>query len=168
MARSDLTNAEAAEPLGFRGLVVEVLTHYSKRARHYLEQYEAIQTALNNQPPDTTPTHSAVAPPVPRQRYRLADRLGGDTLDKLVARYEAGEPTTALAAEYGIAKSSLLRLLESRGVAMRQQRLTPKQKQRILRLRKQGMAIRIIAAKVGCSYGTAQAFLKMQSDLTGL
>lgn len=36
----------------------EVLTHYSKRARHYLEQYEVIQTALNNQAADTTSTHS--------------------------------------------------------------------------------------------------------------
>jgi len=104
--------------------------------------------------------------PKPKPRYRLADRLGSEVLDCIVARYEAGEPTTALAAKYGIAKSSLLRLLEARGITMRNQRLTPDQEQQILKLRQQRMAIRTIAAKVGCSYGTAQAFLKAQSDLT--
>ncbi|WP_138442989.1 helix-turn-helix domain-containing protein [Sinomonas susongensis] len=102
----------------------------------------------------------------PKPRYRLNDRLGLEVLDQIVARYEAGEPTTALAAEFGVAKSSLLRLLEVRGIAMRNQRLTSDQKQQILQLRKQGTAIRAIAARVGCSYGTTQAFLKVQSDPT--
>ena len=145
--------------------MVEVLTHYSKQARHYLKQYEALQTALNNQPADTTRTGPTVARPATRQRYRLSDRLGEAMLDKLVARYEAGEPTAALAAEFGIAKSSLLRLLKERSIPMRQQSLTAKQKTRMRQLRGQGRAIRAIAAEVGCSYGTAQAYFKMQSDL---
>ncbi len=57
----------------------------------------ALQAALNNQPANTMSTPSAVAPPLTRQRYRLVDRLGEDTLDKLVALYEAGKPTTKLA-----------------------------------------------------------------------
>lgn len=102
----------------------------------------------------------------PKPRYRITDRLSSDTLDHIVARYEAGEPTTALAIEYGIAKSSLLRILNARGISMRYQSLTDDQAQRMMWLRRQGMSIRDIAAKVGCSYGTTQAFFKTQSDLT--
>ncbi|QDG63992.1 hypothetical protein [Pseudarthrobacter sp. NIBRBAC000502771] len=101
-----------------------------------------------------------------RQRYRLVDRLGPDALDQIVARYEAGEPTTTLSTEFGIAKSSLLRLLKERGVSMRQQSLTEDQALRMKQLRRQGNAIRAIAVEVGCSYGTAQAFFKMESNLT--
>ncbi|WP_235781156.1 hypothetical protein [Sinomonas notoginsengisoli] len=124
-----------------------------------MSQFEAIAAAIESQTADTSHTQSAVALPAPRQRYRLVDRLGADVLDNLIARYEAGEPTTALSAECGIAKSSLLRLLKERGIAMRQQSLTAEQKTRMLQLRGQGRAIRAIAAEVGCSYGTAQAFL---------
>ena len=143
--------------------MVDVLAHYSKRARHYLQRFDAVQAALETQTADTiNPVLAATR--LSRQRYRLVDRLGPDTLDQIVARYEAGEPTTALSAEFGIAKSSLLRLLRERGVALRQQSLTVEQKTRIRTLRGQGLAIRTIATKVGCSYGTAQAFLGAQQD----
>lgn len=57
----------------------------------------------------------------------------------------------AFAAKIGIAKSSLLLLLESRGVPMRHQSHRPKQRRRILQFRKQGMTIRTAAGKVRCS-----------------
>ena len=94
-----------------------------------------------------------------RQRYRLADRLGKVELDQLVARYEAGESTTALSTEAGIAKSSLLRLLENRGVVRRKQGLTPEIERQILKLRAEGVVIRTIAKQVGVSYDTARLFL---------
>ncbi|MGO4452525.1 helix-turn-helix domain-containing protein [Arthrobacter sp. RAF14] len=94
-----------------------------------------------------------------RQRYRLVDRLGQAKLDEIVARYEAGESTTSLADESGVAKSSLLRLLEERGVARRKQGLTPEIERQILALRKEGVVIRAIAKQVGVSYDTARLFL---------
>ena len=99
-----------------------------------------------------------------RQRYRLVDRLGKVELDELVARYEAGESTTALSAEACIATSSLLRLLEGRGVARRKQGLTPAIECQILKLRGEGMVIRAIAKQVGVSYDTARLFLLKQGD----
>ncbi|QSZ50098.1 hypothetical protein [Arthrobacter sp. D5-1] len=42
------------------------------------------------------------------QRYRIADRFSSDELAQFVARYQAGEMSTALARECGIAKSTWL------------------------------------------------------------
>lgn len=156
MADSNPTNAKTAGTLGFRGLVVEVLTQYSRHALHKMHQLEAVAAATKqlDKNEQWRPRQD------PKPRYRLADRLGPEILDRIVERYKAGEPTTALAAEYGIAKSSLLRLLKGRDIAMRHQRLTSGQEQQIRKLRRQGMAIRTIAAEIGRSYGTVQAFLR--------
>ncbi|NWL12132.1 hypothetical protein DM793_12650 [Paenarthrobacter nitroguajacolicus] len=93
------------------------------------------------------------------QRYRLTDRFTADELAQLVARYRAGEMSTALAREHGIAKSTFLRLLSEHGVRARPRGLTPAKENEILRLRRQGMVIREIAKRVGCSYDTARLFL---------
>lgn len=93
------------------------------------------------------------------QRYRIADRFCSDELTQLVARYQAGEMSTDLAHECGIAKSTFLRLLAQHGIDARPRGLTPAKEKEILRLRKQGMIIRSIAKRVGCSYDTARKFL---------
>lgn len=94
------------------------------------------------------------------QRYRIADRFSPDELAQLVARYEAGEMSTALARECGIAKSTFLRLLAEHGIDARPRGLTPAKEKEILRLREQGMIIRKIAKEVGCSYDTARKFIR--------
>lgn len=71
--------------------------------------------------------------------------------------------STALAREQGIAKSTFLRLLAGHGVGARPRGLTPVKEQEILRLRKQGMIIREIAKRVGCSYDAARLFLLNQN-----
>ena len=138
--------------------MVEVLGCYSNRARWTIEKFDVIRDALDRidaaelrRPPTKKPR--------PTQRYRLTDRFTPDELDQLVARYKAGETSTALARESGIAKSTFLRLLSERGVGTRPRGLTPGKEEEILRLRKQGMIIREIAKKVGCSYDTARLFL---------
>lgn len=67
--------------------------------------------------------------------------------------------STTLAREQGIAKSTFLRLLAEYGVGTRPRGPTPVKEKEILRLRKQGMVIREIAKRVGCSYDTARLFL---------
>ncbi|MNR22446.1 hypothetical protein D3C85_1393960 [compost metagenome] len=71
--------------------------------------------------------------PRPAQRYRLTDRFTAEELDQLVTRYKAGETSTALAREGGIAKSTFLRLLAERGVGTRPRGLTPSKEGEILR-----------------------------------
>lgn len=98
----------------------------------------------------------------PAHRYRLTDRFTSDELNQLVARYQAGEMSAALAQESGIAKTTFLRLLAERGVRARSRKLTAAQGEKILQLRRQGMIIRDIARQVGCSYDTTRIFLLNQ------
>ncbi|WP_284979512.1 LuxR C-terminal-related transcriptional regulator [Arthrobacter sp. fls2-241-R2A-200] len=95
----------------------------------------------------------------PTQRYRLTDRFTPDELNHLVARYQAGESSLQLAKEKGMTKSTFLRLLANHGVEPRKFGLTPAKEREVLHLRQQGMGMRRIAAKVGCSYGTVRTFL---------
>lgn len=142
--------------------MVEVLGCYSKHGCHKIEQLTTVAAALKR-------IDSGHAKPRPQQaarktyRYRLADRFTTEELAQLVARYQAGEMSTALARESGIAKSTFLRLLAEHGVASRPRGLTPSKEQEILRLRKQGVVIREIAKRVGCSYDVARLFLLGQS-----
>ncbi|MDZ4092142.1 MAG: hypothetical protein U1D68_13175 [Arthrobacter sp.] len=100
----------------------------------------------------------------PTQRYRLTDRFTPDELNQLVARYQAGEMSTALAKESGISTTAFLRLLAERGVRTRSRKLTAAQGEKILQFRRQGMTIRNIAKQVGCSYDTARIFLLTSSE----
>ncbi|WP_443111003.1 helix-turn-helix domain-containing protein [Arthrobacter sp. CAL618] len=50
-------------------------------------------------------------------------------------------------------------MLAEHGVDARPRGLTPAKEKEILRLRKQGMIIRDIAKRIGCSYDTARKFL---------
>lgn len=138
--------------------LVEVLAGYSKQRYHKMEQLTTVAAELKRiDAGRTRPRPQQTARPT--QRYRLTDRFTPDELNQLVARYQAGEMSTALAREQGIAKSTFLRLLAEHGVGTRPRGLTPATEKEIVRLRKQGMVIREIANRVGCSYDTARIFL---------
>ena len=144
--------------------LVEILGCYSNRARWTIEKFDVIRDALDRidagklRRPPAKSTH-------PTQRYRLTDRFTPDELNQLVARYQAGEMSTALAKESGIAKTTFLRLLAERGVRARSRKLTAAQGEKIRQLRGRGMTIRNIAKQVGCSYDTARIFLLNQGQV---
>ncbi|NKR13585.1 hypothetical protein A5N17_21870 [Arthrobacter sp. D2] len=138
--------------------MVEILGCYSNRASFKIDQMTTIAAAMKRM--DSGQSKPRPPQPVRKiQRYRLTDRFTADELNRLVARYQAGEMSTALAREQGIAKSTFLRLLAEHGVGTRPRGLTPAKEKEILRLRRQGMIIREIAKRVGCSYDTARLFL---------
>ncbi len=143
--------------------LVEVLAQYSRHSAHKLNQLTAVRLALDHlktgeiQPRLASPARHS-------QRYRITDRFRPDELAAIAARYQAGEYSTHLAKEHGIAKSTLLRLLAEQGVEVRTRGLTPEKEREILRLRKQGLIIRDIAKRVGCSYDTARKFLLATSN----
>ncbi|MEV8180548.1 hypothetical protein [Specibacter sp. NPDC078692] len=139
-------------------VLVGVLAQYSRQANHKLDQLAAVRMALERLKvgkiqarPSSTDRHS--------QRYRIADRFSREELAAIASRYQAGEYSTDLAKEHGIAKSTLLRLLAEQGAEIRSRGLTPEKEREILRLRQQGIIIRDIAKRVGCSYDTARKFL---------
>lgn len=139
--------------------MIEVFAGYSKHGCHKMDQLATIAVALKRMDSgQTRPRPTQLMPKT--QRYRVADRFSSDELAQLVARYQAGEMSTTLARECGIAKSTFLRLLAEYGVVARPRGLTPAKEKEILRLRQQGMIIRDIAKRVGCSYDTARIFIK--------
>ena len=142
--------------------MVEVLGCYSNRASFKIDKLNIIRDALD-QIDAAELRRPPVKKPRPTQRYRLTDRFTAEELDQLVTRYKAGETSTALAGECGIAKSTFLRLLAERGVGTRPRGLTLGKEEEILRFRKQGMIIREIAKRVGCSYDAARLFLLSQA-----
>jgi DNA invertase Pin-like site-specific DNA recombinase len=142
--------------------LVEVLGCYSNWASFKIDKLNVIRNALDRidaadlrRPPAKKPR--------PSQRYRLTDRFTTEELDQLVTRYQAGEASTALARESGIAKSTFLHLLAEHSVGARPRGPTPVKEEEILRLRKQGMIIREIAKRVGCSYDVTRIFLLNQN-----
>lgn len=143
--------------------MVEVLGCYSNRASFKIDKLNIIRDALD-QIDAAELRRPPAKKPHPAQRYRLTDRFTPEELDQLVTRYKAGETSTALARESGIAKSTFLRLLAERGVGTRPRGLTPAKETEILCLRKQGMIIREIAKRVGCSYDVARIFLLGKSE----
>lgn len=142
--------------------MVEVLGQYSKQARHKLDQLAALESALERLDSGRTKPRP-VDTVSKRQRYRVSDRFTADQISSLVARYKAGESSLQLAKEQGMAKSTFLRLLADHNVESRKFGLTPAKEREVLHLRQQGMGMRRIAAKVGCSYGTVRTFLIAQA-----
>ena len=141
--------------------LVEVLAGYPKRARFKLDELSTVRDALDRidaekirRPSDQNRR--------PSQRYCIADRFAPGEMKKLIDRYKAGEFTTTLATDYNIATSSVVRILKREGVPLRSRYLDDQQKAEILRLRQQGMIIRDIAKRVGCSYDTTRIFLLNQ------
>lgn len=153
-------NAEHPDPrfVGPGVHVVEILPEYSRVARHYLPIVDALR-----RPQASTVERDRPEPPgspVKASRRALDLRLGPDQLNAIVARYEAGETTTALAREYVISHSSILRLFSRRGVQTRVRGLTPEKEREVLRLRAQGLIIRDVAKRVGISYDVTRRYLK--------
>jgi len=62
-----------------------------------------------------------------RPPWRATDRLSGDAVEKIVAAYLAGSPTTLLADQHGLCKSTISKLLTDRGVELRRRSLTERE-----------------------------------------
>ncbi len=131
--------------------LVEIIAHYSRYAHHY-EQLVSPLIKLNKKLIHRQPETPN------REAFKVAHRLTKEQVVSLLQRYEASEHSTCLSREYGIAKSTLLLLLDEHGVKKRRQPLTASQKRELRELRSTGMSIRRAAERVGTSYGTAQKY----------
>ncbi|MGW4126042.1 helix-turn-helix domain-containing protein [Nocardia sp. NPDC004711] len=92
--------------------------------------------------------------------FKLSQRLGQETIRQIVARYEAGEPSTALMSAFGLSKGSLLKVLRDAGVAMRNQGLSPEQINEAEQLYGAGWSLARIGEKLGVDHGTVWRRLK--------
>jgi len=84
----------------------------------------------------------------PRHR-RVSKRLEAETIDRLVAEYVAGTTAAELGQRYGLAKSSVLRLVRQAAERVRHPRLSENDTAQLVALYEAGFSQKDIAARLG-------------------
>lgn len=79
---------------------------------------------------------------------RVWNRLGDETRTEVTKRYEAGETTTVLAANYGVAKSTIISILRAKRVVVRRRPLAPEQVSEAARLYETGLSLSKVAKQL--------------------
>ncbi|WP_082013805.1 helix-turn-helix domain-containing protein [Microbacterium hominis] len=82
------------------------------------------------------------------------NRLNADQHAAVVTRYRNGETSTALAEEYGVAKSTILRILRDKNVMVRRQPLTPEQVSEAAHFYEDGLSLSQVATQLGVNQET--------------
>lgn len=90
-------------------------------------------------------------PPTARRKWT---KLSDEARAEVVSRYEAGETSTALAAAYGVAKSTILGVLRANSVVVRRQPLTVEQVSEAARLYASGQSLSQVAGKLAVNQET--------------
>ncbi len=88
--------------------------------------------------------------------FKLSQRLGQEVIRQIVARYEAGEPSTALMKEFSLSKGSVLKVLREAGVAMRNQGLSGEQVDEAQGLYEAGWSLTRIGEKFDVDHTVVQ------------
>ncbi len=86
-------------------------------------------------------------PSLSRQRPRLTDSQRSEAVE----RYEAGESANSIAAEFGVHRTTVVRLLQDRGVAVRHRIISEEDVALAQTLYDQGWSL----ARVGDEFGVA-------------
>ena len=87
---------------------------------------------------------------------RVRRRLQPGIIQEIVRKYEAGAMTPALCAEFGLSKTSVLRLLREQGVDLRRRPLTDEQVAVAAEMYASGLPIATIAAHFDTSYNNVR------------
>jgi len=98
---------------------------------------------------DSSPEQISVSEP-----FKLNQRLNPAIVAEIVARYEAGEPSTALAVAFGISKGSVLKLLREAGTQIRNQGLSDDQVAEAAQFYASGHSLAQIGVHLGVDHGT--------------
>lgn len=132
--------------------MVEVLGRYSK-LHQVAGQIRKIRWALANSEPRRR--QPAQEPHV----HALSRRLPADSLDAMVAAYQAGEPAEQIASRYGVAPNSVLRLLHGRGIQVRIGKLCPADIDEMVRLYQAGLTQHVIGGRFAVSWSAVRLVL---------
>lgn len=85
--------------------------------------------------------------------HQLSQRLGTEKVNEIVDRYTTGESATALAKEYDVAPSALLRLIRERNVVVRTNRVSPDLTATLVAEHEAGTSMAKLEAKYRLSHG---------------
>jgi DNA invertase Pin-like site-specific DNA recombinase len=117
-----------------------------------VEELELMLERIKAEPRQQTP---------PRPGFQKLDlRLGDETMDEIVRRYNAGEGSPAIARDYGIAPSALIRALRVRGVRIREQVLSEDVVARAAQLYESGLPVQRVADKLHVAKSTLLRAMK--------
>lgn len=101
-----------------------------------------------------------------RRERRIRKRLEAEKIKRLVAEYVAGIPSAELGQRYGIAKSTVLRLVRQAGERVRYPRLTAAERAQLVALHEEGWSQKDIAERLDRSPGAIWHCLR-RLGLTG-
>jgi DNA invertase Pin-like site-specific DNA recombinase len=137
---------------------VELLRRYSKhdtfqRSIHILTKSLVRSHDGTFHPPSKRPQ------PAPVEPFKLDQRLTPATITKIIERYEAGEPSTAIAITFNISKGSVIRLLRQANVPIRNQGLSDDQIAEAAQLYASGNSLAAIGAHLGVDHTTIHRYL---------
>jgi DNA-directed RNA polymerase specialized sigma24 family protein len=86
-----------------------------------------------------------------RRDRRISKRLDADAIERLVTEYVAGTPSAELGQRYGLAKSSVLRLVRGASERVRHPRLSVTETAQLIALYEAGLPQKDIAERLGRS-----------------
>ncbi|MBA9080268.1 transposase-like protein [Micrococcus aloeverae] len=92
--------------------------------------------------------------PAPRRKWK---RLNDEARAQVAARYSAGDTTTVLAKDYGVAKSTIIGVLRTNNVVVRRQPMTAGQVCEAARLHESGLSLSQVAETLNVNQETMRA-----------
>jgi DNA-directed RNA polymerase specialized sigma24 family protein len=95
-----------------------------------------------------------------RRERQISKRLDTETVERLVTEYVGGASSAELGRRYGIAKSSVLRLVRHAGEAVRHPRLSETEMAQLIALYEAGLPQKDIAEHIGRSPSAVWHFLR--------
>ena len=141
--------------------LVEVLRRHSNNygAVHRVDR---LSRHLAEQPP----TEVLVTAPSRYRPTKLSHRLPDETVAAIVIAYQAGATTRELGERYGLAHSSVNKLLKQRGIRARRRGQDPEETQYAVELYRSGESMRTIAKQLGFGLSTIRrAILRADTSI---
>jgi transposase len=99
----------------------------------------------------STPPAQPVRRPDRRRERRVGKRLRAETIERVITEYVAGATAAELGQRYGLAKSSVLRLVRQAGECVRHPRLSATETAQLVALYDAGLAQKDIAERLAKS-----------------
>ncbi|MFD3399831.1 helix-turn-helix domain-containing protein [Kribbella sp. NPDC058693] len=109
---------------------------------------------------ETTPQKPVTeATSVPRV-HKLDDRLGSETVARIVAEYEAGASSAAIGSLFSLSKKSVVKVLREAGIKVRYPRMTESELRRATMLYNDGCSLVEVGKRLGRDHSTIYKSLK--------
>jgi hypothetical protein len=125
----------------------------------YSNFFPPLLSGQNNRLIQDVPAPESPKSPTPRV-HAVHRRLSTDTIQQLIADYQAGTPSTQLMVTYSLGKGTVLRLLREHGVQLRHQRMTPTDVAQAIQLYQAGNSLAAIGTKLGYDHAAIWQALK--------